>query len=347
MKIWIDIRNLSNQEYDFCNKFLKDFLNKNDMNHINIYSKVFFDYQNIKIDSWTWFFSEQILFLKTVYNDKNDLIITFNDNFPILYKRDFIQVVTSIERLLYPSIENSKTFNKHLYLNILKSNLNNSKKILCFDEKTKKDLNEKLNISEDKIEIILPFFHKNISIKSEIDLQIDVKQRHCINWNYIIYDSWLWNNKNIKRLLDAIKNIDISLVILWNNITNDIESREMVMRFWLKDKVVFVWLPDEKELKYYYTQSVWVIFPLLYSSFPFSLNNLLNFWTKLISSDINEIKEIFWDKAEYFSPISTFEIQEKLNKIIENEKYDINYDDIFNKYNVDSFNNNLIKLCLI
>jgi hypothetical protein len=88
------------------------------------------------------------LFFKKLLNDKNDLVITFNDTFPIFYKKRFVQIITSLEKLLYPTLENSKTFKKHTYQYILKSNLKNSEKIVCFDEKTKKDINEKLNIDE-------------------------------------------------------------------------------------------------------------------------------------------------------------------------------------------------------
>jgi hypothetical protein len=39
--------------------------------------------------------------------------------------------------------------------------LKNAKKVLCFENHTKHELNEKLNIPEEKIEILYPFFMLN------------------------------------------------------------------------------------------------------------------------------------------------------------------------------------------
>ena len=155
MKIGIDVRNLSIEQKKFSSEFLKYFIEKNEDALVNIYSVYEFEATRmIKSKSFQGFFGEQVLFLKRLLDDKNDLVITFNDTFPIFYNKRFVQVITSLEKLLYPNIELSKTFKKHTYQTILKTNLKKAEKILCFDEKTKKDINEKLNIDEDKIEII-------------------------------------------------------------------------------------------------------------------------------------------------------------------------------------------------
>lgn len=348
MKIWIDVRNISIEQNKFVLEFINYFNSKNKDNILNIYSNSDIEWVKIiKSKNFNSLFWEQILFLKRLLDDKNDLVITFNDTFPIFYNKRFIQIITSLEKLLYPNIENSKSAKKHTYQTILKSNLKKAEKIICFDEKTKKDINEKLNIDESKIEIIPGFFYSFKEENGEINLQINIKQKHWLTWDYLIYNSETWTNKNIKRMLEAISKTNISLIFIWNKISSDIETRELIMRFWVKDKIIFAWNPDDNELWFYYKQSLWVIFPLLYSSFPFYLNDVINFKTAIISSNIDEIKNIFWDKANYFSPISTIEITENIEKIIKLWKKEVNYDTIIKKYSANNFISNLSQICQI
>lgn len=348
MKLAIDLRQASLTNDLFCTNFINDISKKIQHHDLVIYSNSYFENINNYNCIWyKWFFWNQVLFLKKLYQDNNDLVITFNDNFPILYKKKFIQVITSLENLLYPNHENSTTFKKHGYTNILKNNLKRAEKILCFDDKTKKDINEKLNIDEDKIDIIPAFFSKIEEKKAEIELKIDIKQKHSLNNPYFIYDSGTWTNKNLKRLFEAIAKVNASLIIIWNHISNDIEIRELIIRLWVKDKIIFAWIPDEKELAMYYKNSSWVIFPLLYSSFPFSLNNAINFWNNILASNIEEIRNIFWDNITYFSPTSTYDIIECLEKNLNMPNNNNNYSDILKKYNNSDFTNNLIKLCQI
>lgn len=240
MKIGIDIRNLSTEQKKFSSEFIKYFLEKNQDALVNIYSVHEFEaVRMIKSKSFQSFLGEQVFFLKRLLEDKNDLVITFNDTFPIFYNKRFVPVITSLEKLLYPNVELSKTFNKHTYQTILKTNLKKAEKILCFDEKTKKDINEKLNINEDKIEIIPGFFPHYEEEKTAIDIQIDIKQKHSFAGEYLIYDSEVGSNKNIKRLLEALAKTEVNLVFIGNKISSDIETRELIMRLGVKEKIVF------------------------------------------------------------------------------------------------------------
>lgn len=344
MKIWIDIRTLSSEQKKFSWEFIKFF-------HANIWDNILQVYSNTEIDGidtisskrFNSFFWEQVLFLKRLLEDKNDIIITFNDTFPVFYKKKFIQIITSLEKLLYPTIENSQSFKKHSYQNILKANLKKAEKIICFDEKTKKDINEKLNIEESKIELLSPFFYK----WDEPTSQIDIKLKYSLNWDYIVYDSETGSNKNIKRLLESISKTNINIIFIWNKISSDMETRELIIRLWLKDRVIFAWIPDNKELWLYYKQSLGVIFPLLYSSFPFSLSKAIQFKTQILWSNIDEMNTIFGNNINYFLPTSTIEITECIENIIKTWKKEINYDAITQKYTLEKFSNNLSKICQI
>lgn len=334
MKIWIDVRTFWNIYKKFFEEFLESFQNKNENDLINIYKE---DKKNNN------FFSEQILFLKKLLKDKNDILVSFEQTFPLFYSGRVFQIIPSLENILYPDLVNTKFLKKYSSLFVLKNSLKKSYKIICFNEQTKNELNEKLNISEDKIEIINPFF----TCSPKENSKIDIKTKHCLTWDYIIYDNETGSNKNIKRFFESIVEINketkLNIMFIWNKIANDVEIREMLIKMWLKDLVVFTWIPTENELWLYYKQSIWVIYPTIYDGFPFSLSNAINYNTPIISSNLNEVRNIFWNKINYFSPISVISIKNEILALMK-EKPNPNYKEILEKYSKEKFVDNLISL---
>jgi hypothetical protein len=82
------------------------------------------------------------------------VLISFDDTRPIFYNNESIQIISSLEKILYPNLAYTKFLKKNTFLFTIKSNIKKSKTIICFDDKTKKDINEKLNIHEKKIKIV-------------------------------------------------------------------------------------------------------------------------------------------------------------------------------------------------
>ena len=347
MKIWIDARNFSLSNYDFLKEFLENISTYDKENIYNIYADIYESFEdNIKIIPWkkyNSFLSEQINFLSKLKKDKNDLILSFDDTRPIFYKWDVIQIISSLEKILYPNLKYTKFFKKYSYLFTIKSNIKNAKQIICFDEKTKRNINEKLNIHEKRIKIIKWFFTKSVLPTS----QIDIKSKHNIIWDYVIYDSLVWANKNTKRFLESIKETNklekLNVIFIWNEISDDFETRQLVLSLWLQKNCFFVWNIPEKELWIYYKNALWVIYPPIYESFPKSLSNAVFFNTPIIASESEEVKNIFWDKISYFSPLSTNNMTEKL-KIFIQEKRKANYEEIKNTYNSKHFFDEVFKV---
>lgn len=346
MKIWIDFRSFSFENKDFICEIIREFEKIDLIKNINIYCNFDIELTTtkthiIKTRINKSIIIEQFLFHKRLLTDKNTFFITFNNTKPIFYNKNVIQISSWLENILYPEFENTKFIKKQLLNFIIKSNYKNAKKVIAYNKKSKIDINEKLNISDWKISIINCFFPK----PPENTSQIDIKTKHSILWDYVIFDSWLWWNKNIKRLLESIKEInqkkDLSLVFIWNDISNNIEIRETVLSMWLKEKIIFAWIPQESEIGLYYKWSIWVIIPSIYENFPLNLNRAIYFSTKIACSEIDELVEIFWDKAYYFSPISTTDMVRELNRLIDNKDKNINYDKIIENYNSKNFIKNL------
>lgn len=348
MKIWIDARNFSKNEKIFFLEFLKNLKDNNSWDIFNIYwcdlPKI--NTENINIvpsEKYCNFFAEQTLFLKKLLNDKNDIIFNFDETFPIFYQNKFIKVIFSLKKLFYPDFDNSKLFNKYSFLSTFKNNLKKSNKIICFHNKTKEEINEKLNINEAKIEVIDSFFYKT----SKSDSLVNIKSKYLLKWDYIIYNSWIWNSKNLKKFLEAFLDVtkvynNLNLFIIWNQAAKDIELRENILSLNLTNNVTFIWEINSKELKSYYSQALFLVHPVSYENFALNLSEPLNYNTPILASNLQEISSIFQNEIKYFNPLYKNDISKViLENISKNKKVD--YVKILEKYDCKSFVQNLLK----
>lgn len=260
-----------------------------------------------------WFLSMNTTLFKKLLRSKADILINFSSQYPIFYKKNVIQSIFSLESLSYPELNQIKFSEKYKNAFVLKSNLENATKIITLNEKLKKDLNEKLNIEEEKIEIIPGFFTQKTLEKQ---VSIDIKAKYVLQNNYIIYDQWVGVSKNIKRFLQAIKEVQkeipLHVLFLGNTLSNHLETRQEIISLGIEKKCIFVWHPAENELQSYYSQSIGVFFPHLYDNFPACVETALHFQTPIFISKWYETQLVLWDQAHYFSPLDSSSIQDSL-----------------------------------
>ncbi len=85
-------------------------------------------------------------------------MVFFSEKKPLRYKWNYILFVKDLKEVHYQSEESSvKKVFMDMFLNTW---LENAKKIICFENHTSNELNEKLNIPETKLEIVYPFSYK-------------------------------------------------------------------------------------------------------------------------------------------------------------------------------------------
>ena len=353
-KIWLDLRFLDKDNYysEFIYELIWNYIKETPEVFFNIYLDLNFSKLNFSKNSKNifpiskyWSIKEQIHFSKEIKIDKNDLVIFFNYKKPINFKDNYIVFIPELSNFHFPSKENiiKKHFNDILFRNSCK----NAKNIICFNEKTKSEINDKLNIPEEKINILNPFFSKKTENNQELEnLPINIQTKYNINWKYLIYNSWIGIEKNFSRLIEVYSKIkennkNINLIILDNKTIKDINFRKEIIENNLIDKIFFIWNTSEYEKKYFYKNTLWIIIPHLYNVFPFSINDALNNNTNILCSNLNNFKNIFWDKVKYFNPNNTNDIYEKIISI---KKKNNNYSEIFEKNNIKESLENLSKI---
>ncbi len=350
MKIWLHLRtNFSNNiniNNNIINIILINFSSSKEK-FFNVYldekTNITREYENIdiyRIEYKATSIKNQINFRKILTEHNNDLNIFFDSARPILYKGEDIFVINNLNNLLYETSEVDSFAKKYKYHFFLEHSSLYSKKIVTFLDNINHSLNEKVNIDEEKINTIYPFFHKKDF--SEYDDKLDILQEN----KFVIYNSGSWK-ENIKIFFEAIFNYNsentekLDIIFIWEEY-NDVEIRKLALQYELIWNIKNIENNDEKTYVYYKNAS-FIIYPTFYDVFPFELNDAMNIGTPILALNTESIKEIFWDSLNYFKPNSLIDLEENIKKMLEkNSKY--NYSKVFEKYSVENFINNLEKV---
>jgi len=352
MKIGLDLRFLKQWDYysEFVLKLAQNLIKKDSQNKYFLFLNIQFSQinfwentTNIVVNTGN-FYEDQIKFKKILDKYKLGKIIFFTYNKPLKYKCNYLMFIPDLEEFHFSPKKN--IFKKYFDNYLLTENSKNASKIICFNEKIKEEINDKLNIFEDNIEIITPFFIKKEII--EADFNLDIRSKYNITENYLIYYFWNKESKNFDRLIELFEkykknNIPLSLVVLDNHTTWDVNLRKKVISKNLTNKIFFIWEVSQTEESLFFKHSIWVLYPVLYTIFPFELAKAMSYNKAIIASKLKNLQNIFQNKINYFNQTDT---ENMYNNILEFSKnsQDINYDDIFEKYSIDKTTSMLINI---
>ncbi len=349
MKIWIDLRFLQKGSFYsfFVFSVIKELVNLKKYSLV-LYTNTKFeeDLSDCRVEivnEKIWSIGEILTLTNKFKKERFDLMIFFNEYKPVAYKQDYVLIMPSLQKLFFWPFKTS--FSKHYYLKLINSNLKNAKKIICFDKQTLWDLNERFNIEEEKIEIIKWFFpFREQYLDKEVN-KISIKNKYNMKNDYIIYDSLESSIKNLDKVLLSIKKMReqwkwLNLLILWDDACKNLEFRKLVLDYEISDLIFFIWSVDNKEKYIYYKQSIGLISPNIYSTFPFELNNALICETPIIASDLESIKESTLGELEYFNSLSNMDTLNALSSFLKKKK-NINYNKILSANSPESYVKNL------
>jgi len=250
-------------------------------------------------------------------NEKFSLMIFFDHHIPKWYSWEYYMLIESLKEIFFPK---KKWLHRKIYTHRLLRAISKSKKVIVLDGGTALELNERLNIKEDLIERIPGFFPELELIKTP-EIQVDIKTKHNIRGEYLIYDSGNEIHNNFERILRTIKklkdrNIIISMIILCDATTKDIDIRSTALDLWIVNQIIFLGSVSSDIEKAYYTQSSGVIFSSIYESFPFHFAKAIHYNVPIFWNDIPANKDIMGDTIHYLDPLSIHNMADTISENI-------------------------------
>lgn len=255
---------------------------------------------------------------KKIFQAENfHMMVFFWCSVPYGYKRPYIIIMESLKEIFFPRKE---WLARKIYTFQLKNAVKNSFKILTLDKYSPLELNDHLNISEDKLADLSWFFPQFQKVESP--LETDITLKHNLKSPYFLYDSENEIHNNFDIILKSLKHLKdtgtvINLLIISDTTTHDLDIRAKVIDLDLHTQVHFIGNTDEKLVGSYYKQALGVIFTSIYESFPFWLTKALAYKAQILANDIPAYRDVLWDTIIYISPYSHYKTSEVLFEIFQ------------------------------
>lgn len=195
-----------------------------------------------------------------------------------------------------------------------------AKKIITISKSSKNDIIKHYNIDEKKIKVV-HLGLKNMASNSSVPLE-----EFGINKKFILFVGTLQPRKNIVNLIKAFSLLpnqfkeSYQLVIVGKKgwLYEDIlRAPEM---FGVEDKTLFLDYIKDNELPSFYKNAEVFVLPSLYEGFGLPILEAMRYGCPVITSNVSSMPEAGGDAAMYFDPNNIEDIEEKIEKVLNDEK---------------------------
>lgn len=262
---------------------------------------------------------EQLFLPFILYSLNADLVHFTHFNKPILYfKKSVITIHDLIKHFFTGKDTTTKnqflyTF-KHLGYLFLTNTIVKRNQIIVPSNFWREYLLKKFKLNPSKVVITNEAVDPTFLINNQNDF-IKIPQ------NYIIYTGNLYTHKNIKIILEALKDLpDISLKIICARSFFSDKLKTQISNMGIKKQVEFLGYLDDLQFKNVYQQALALVHPSLMEGFSLTGLEAMALNCPVISSNASCLPEIYGNSVLYFDPYNSKDLVEKINKLKNNLK---------------------------
>lgn len=301
------------------------FLRKKYFENLNFKNKQF---KKILADYPHYSFKEQLFLPLQLFKVKPDLIHFPHFNVPILWWGK--QVVT-IHDLIKHQSRGLKTTTKwpffywFKYLNyqfLIWLAVKRAEKIIVPSQWTKKEVIKRFKISAKKIMVTYESADKKFSNrKTSYALSNDkILKKYKIKKPFVIYTGSLYPHKNVSRLIEAIKKVNIDLVVVSGRGVFLERLKKKIKKVQAGKLVVLTGFVSDEILRVLYQEAEAFVLPSLYEGFSLTGLEAMASGLPVVSSQASCLPEIYGQAAVYFDPLSVDDMAEKIKRISSDKK---------------------------
>lgn len=262
--------------------------------------------KNIELIHYPYF---DPFFFTLPLTNKKKTVVTVHDLTPIIFKKHFPAGIRGNVKWI-------------LQKNILKK----VNKIITDSESSKKDIERLVGINAEKISVVYLAPGEKFKRLEIGDWKLATKKKFGLPADFILYVGDVTWNKNLPRLIEAVKNTDIPLVMvgkalsvenfektnIWNadliKVLHEIKGNNQFIRLGFVE--------DDDLVKLYNLATVFVM-PSLYEGFGLPVVEAMRCGCPVITSERGSLKEVAGDAAIYVNPEDVKDIKSKIEKVFE------------------------------
>lgn len=248
---------------------------------------------------------------------------------PLIKRNKQVVTVHDLTPVLYPSHFPSGIKGKFRWL-IQKSLLKNSETIITDSKTSKKDISRLLSIDDKKIKSIYLAASDKYRKLSAGKWRLEILSKYNLPSKFVLYVGDVTWNKNIPSLVEAIKSLNITLVMVgkalaekkfdYNNAWN--ADRKKINQLIKNDKrFIVLGFIDEEDLLKLYNAATLLAFPSIYEGFGLPVIEALQSGCPVVTSKYGSVKEIAGNSACFINPYNIESIASGIGEVFFNLNY--------------------------
>lgn len=148
-----------------------------------------------------------------------------------------------------------------------------------------------------------------------------IRKKYSLPEKFLLYIGTLQPRKNIPAAIEALKDLDIKLVIAGNRQARNFDKKidEAIKKYNLQKSVIFPGWIDEADKPALLQTAECFVFPSLYEGFGIPLIEAMAAGTPVVCSSIPVLREIGQDAALFCDPRNSKKFAENISKILTDE----------------------------
>lgn len=258
------------------------------------------------------------LFILPKYSKKYNLDVVLFQNFGSHSK---INKVVYIHDVLFIDYPEFFSFKERLYFSLFKPLARKAQSIITISQ-TEKDRIIKHQFGRENVSYVHHGVDEKFKPLSEHNIN-DVhkfKEKYNLPNEFILYLGRLNVRKNIINLINAMKSIELPLVIIGSHDHKSDDLKGRIRELDLEEKIFFTGFIKECELPLAYASAKIFCFPSYAEGFGLPPLEAMASGTPVIVSNRTSLPEVCGDAALYIDPDQPLDIAEKINNLLASEK---------------------------
>lgn len=149
----------------------------------------------------------------------------------------------------------------------------------------------------------------------------NIRKKYSLPEKFLLYIGTLQPRKNIPIAIEALKDLNIALVLAGNRKAHnfDPEIDDAIKKNNLADKIIFPGWIDEEDKPALLQMAACFVFPTLYEGFGIPVIEAMAAGTPVVCSGIPVLREISKDAALFCDPENSQEFAENISKVLADE----------------------------
>lgn len=249
----------------------------------------------------------------------------------LFHSRDYKVIITVFDLMhfFYPKLKMSlprKAFHNLRYFP--KKIFNRADKIITISVNTSRDLVRMFKVNPKKIKMIYMGVGKNFRATDQAISRRLMKEKYGVDGKYILYVGRNEPHKNIKGAImayhllpDDIKQ-EYKLVLVGKEDDKyKEETRSLVKKYLLEERVIFTGYADEDDLPYIYSGASVFVFPSFYEGFGLPVVEAMACGCPVVSSNSSSLPEVGGEAALYSEPFNIKKMSENIQRLLEEKSF--------------------------